>query len=228
MKNIFSKPHPALPYILPFATFLALTGITSLIPGGLVWIYPLKTVVVGFLLLKFWHVYTEVHVLGDFMRLQSSLLAFLVGLGVFGIWILPEDILGWNYPLLGKPSEFNPEDQFQSKSWAVVWIGVRLFGAAVVVPAMEELFWRSFLIRYLIQPDFREVRIGTFSWLSFGATVFLFGMEHQRWLVGILAGVIYNLLLYRTKSVFACILAHAVTNLVLGIYVLITLRWSYW
>jgi len=111
---------------------------------------------------------------------------------------------------------------------AIVWICFRMIGAIIVIPIMEELFWRSFLIRYLIDPGFKSVPIGKFSWLSLIATVVLFGVEHNQWLPGIIAGIIYTLLLYRTKSLFACIVAHSVTNLALGVYVLFTHQWIYW
>jgi hypothetical protein len=223
-----------LPYILPFGVFIGLTALAGYLPAGNVWVYPFKTVLTGLLLIGFWRSYPEIHpnpqnesATTRTKGFASLLLALIVGLVVFVIWILP-DRLGWQYPLIGESSEFDPDKQFQSARWLVVWIGFRLFGSAVVVPVMEELFWRSFLIRYLIRPDFKQVPIGAFSWLSFGATVLLFGVEHHRWLVGLVAGIIYNLLLYRTKSVFACIVAHAITNLVLGIYVLVTLQWAYW
>ena len=110
----------------------------------------------------------------------------------------------------------------------MAWISIRLFGAVVIVPIMEELFWRSFLLRYLINTEFKQVTLGTFNWFSLVWTVLLFGQEHQRWLAGIGAGILYTLLLYRTKSLSACILAHAITNLALGIYVLLTGHWEYW
>ena len=225
---------PALPYILPFGIFLGLTGLAGYLPAGVVWVYPLKTVLAGGLLIGFWRRYPEIRAsAGDDLPsagttgLASLLLAIVVGVVVFVIWILP-DRLGWVIPSLTESTEFNPYEHFQSTGQRVVWIGFRLLGTAVVVPAMEELFWRSFLIRYLIDPDFRQIPLGAFSWLSFGATVLLFGAEHHRWLVGIIAGVIYSLLLYRTKSIIACIVAHAVTNLVLGIYVLMAHQWTYW
>jgi CAAX prenyl protease-like protein len=93
---------------------------------------------------------------------------------------------------------------------------------------MEELFWRSFLLRYLIQPDFRRVPLGTFTWSSFIISVALFGVEHNQWFAGIVAGLLYTLLLYRSRSLSSCILAHAVTNFLLGMYVLITQEWQYW
>jgi CAAX prenyl protease-like protein len=107
-------------------------------------------------------------------------------------------------------------------------IAVRLIGAAVVVPVMEELFWRSFLMRYLINPDFRSVPMGAFSWLSFMGVAILFGLEHHRVVVGIAVGLLYNLLLIHQKNLKGVILAHGVTNLGLGIYVLITGSWMFW
>jgi len=101
-------------------------------------------------------------------------------------------------------------------------------GASVVVAVMEEVFWRGFLLRWIVNQDFRKVPIGAFTWPSFLVTSALFAVEHPRWLVGLMAGVAYNLLLYRTRSLYACIVAHGVTNLVLALWVLHTGRWSFW
>jgi len=107
-------------------------------------------------------------------------------------------------------------------------IAARLIGAGVVVPVMEELFWRSFLMRYLINPNFRSVPMGAFAWFSFIGVAILFGLEHHRVIVGIVAGVIYNLLLILQKKLRGAILAHGITNLGLGIYVLLTGSWMFW
>jgi hypothetical protein len=93
---------------------------------------------------------------------------------------------------------------------------------------MEELFWRSFLIRYIISPDFMKMPIGHFTWLSFILTTILFGFEHNLWFAGMMAGAAYNLILYYTKSIAQCILAHAVTNFCLGFYVCYTGQWQLW
>jgi hypothetical protein len=73
------------------------------------------------------------------------------------------------------------------------------------------------------------VPVGAFSWKSFGITVAMFGLEHGAlWHVGMITGALYNGLLYRTRSLWACVLAHAVTNLLLAVYVLATGKWGYW
>jgi CAAX prenyl protease-like protein len=109
-----------------------------------------------------------------------------------------------------------------------VLIAFRIAGASLVVPLMEELFWRSFLLRYLIKTDFTTVAVGTFTWGSFAAVAVLFGLEHDFIIAGIMAGVAYNLLAVYTRSIAQCVLSHGVTNLVLGIYVLTTGKWQFW
>jgi hypothetical protein len=129
---------------------------------------------------------------------------------------------------LNQNSGFDPYALGRSTAAAGGLIAVRLIGAAVVVPVMEELFWRSFLMRYLINPDFRSVPMGAFSWFSFLGVAILIGLEHHRVIVGIAVGLLYNLLLVRQKNLRGVILAHGVTNLGLGIYVLLTGSWMFW
>ncbi len=205
-----------LPYVLPFAVFAVFIYAAPAlgIPKG--WAYPIQTGVIAGILIYFWDIYRPE------IRLRFDPLAIVVGVAVFGIWILPE---GW-IPTLGE-SQFNPYE-LASGPWVPVIIGFRLLGAVVVVPVMEELFWRSFALRYIIDPDFKSVPLGQYSLFSFLLVSVAFGFEHHRWLVGILAGMAYAGLLYRSKNLFSPILAHAVTNLLLGIYVLYTGQWSFW
>ena len=138
------------------------------------------------------------------------------------LWILPEGL----YPLLGETTIFDPYLHL-SPTQAIVWIGFRLAGAVLVVPIAEEFFWCGFLIPWLVRSDF-QTPPGTFTWISFLITSSLFAAEHAEWLVGLMAGIAYNLLWYRTRSLKACILAHGVTNLGLGVWVLATAQWSFW
>lgn len=210
------KQHPWVPYAAPFALFILLTTLQGGDADVITWMYPAKTVLVGGVLLFF---------LKDLPRLEPRFtgLAALVGLVTFGLWILPEGL----YPLLSNPEPFDPTVELVAP-WLFVWIAFRLIGASVLVPVIEEYFWRGFILRWLVHPKFQKVAIGTFTWPSFLISTALFASEHNRWLVGLLAGAAYNLLLYRTKSLYACIIAHAVTNLALGIYVLVTGHWTFW
>ena len=208
-----------LPYIIPFAIFIGFGLIGSQFENGAYFIYPIKTVAVAIALYVYRKNYVELY---QKIAVKSIFIACFVGIVVFVIWILPEGL----YPTLGD-SQFNPFI-FENKSWVIFQIIFRLVGAVLVVPIFEELFWRSFLIRWIINQDFKKIPIGKFTWLSFILIVIFFGLEHHRWLVGMAAGVIYTGLLYQQKNLWSCIIAHAVTNLALGIYVLITHNWSFW
>jgi len=107
-------------------------------------------------------------------------------------------------------------------------MAIRILGAALVVPVFEAIFWRSLILRYIINPNFTQVRIGTFTLTSCLISSLLFGAEHHQWLAGIVAGLLYNALLYRTRHVTYCIFAHGLTNLLLGAYVIQTGKWVLW
>jgi CAAX prenyl protease-like protein len=225
----------AMPRIVPFALFMAFIAVESLLrwlagpalspetatsPTWL-WLYPLRIAVVLGALLYLWPAYQE---LRDTLwsNVREALLVLVVGVLVYVAWVR----MDWSWAMQGRPAGYDP---FQAGTGVgVVLAAIRMFGAAVIVPIMEELFWRSFLIRYIVTPRFTTVRLGTFTPLSFGATVVLFGLEHHLWLAGMLAGVAYNLLLYKTRRLWPCILAHAMTNLLLGIHVLLTGEWHWW
>jgi len=214
---------PWFPYVAPFVAFILLTYGGGHWPEAAHLWYLAKTVVVGAMLWAFRHHYPELRPGrsgGDWA------IAAVVGAVVLVVWVVPERLLA---PLMvGDPSGFDPYSfgLGAGLTWAV--IGVRLLGASVVVPVMEELFWRSFLMRYLIEADFKRVAVGTFSAFSFVVVAVAFGFEHHRWLVGIFAGVAYGGLLVWRRDLFTCVLAHGVTNLGLGIYVLKTGQWNFW
>ena len=179
-------------------------------------VYPIKTILVATSLIYFWNAYKQE------IRFTFSWLAVISGVVVFVIWVLPEGL----YPQIGH-SEFNP--YAQASGYGVYFlIAFRLVGAALVVPIMEELFWRSFVLRYAIKSDFKSVPLGQFSWFSFILISLLFGFEHHRWLVGIVAGMVYAGVLYRRKNLFEPILSHAITNFLLGLYVVSTHQWYFW
>ncbi len=220
LKWLLEKPW--LPYVLPFALFLLLTGPVQFLPALRPILYVTKTIIVGALLWFWRHEY--VADISPRLSFREWLTAIFCGLLALVIWIVPEGYLFQ----FGQNSVFDPCALGDSKVAATGLIAVRLIGAAVVVPVMEELFWRSFLMRYLINPDFRSVHMGAFTWVSFMGVAIMFGLEHHRVVVGIIVGFLYGLLLIRQKNLKGVILAHAVTNLGLGIYVVLTGSWMFW
>lgn len=220
--------------ILPFALYMGFIAIEqglrwlceqdflSMATSSLLFLYPVKVGIVGLSLLLLARHYDEIR-LADLRHWRHSLLSLLTGLVIFAFWIQ----LDQGFATLGDPAGFNPL-QVPQDAGRNLLILARLAGAVLVVPLMEELFWRSFLPRYLIDPHFKQVAIGRFSLYSFVTTSLLFGLEHHHYLAGILAGVLFNLLLYRSRSIAQCILSHAVANLALGLYVLRSGQWHFW
>ena len=110
-----------------------------------------------------------------------------------------------------------------------VVLSLRIFRAALLVPILEELFWRAWLPRFLDAKDFRTRPLGSFTILSFSATTVLFASEHGPfWEVGLVAGIVYNWWMMRTRSLGDLILAHGITNLLLSVFVLLSERWEFW
>ncbi len=105
---------------------------------------------------------------------------------------------------MGGKIEIRNSHPYEQASGYVVYlvIALRLIGASLIVPLMEELFWRSFAFRFAIRSDFKSVPLGQFSWFSFIVISLLFGLEHHRWLVGIVAGMVYAGVLYHRKNLF--------------------------
>jgi CAAX prenyl protease-like protein len=204
------------------ARFLNHQGMLTIGEKSFLFLYPVKTVAVAATILFFRSSYIELR-WRDLISLPRTSLSIVVGFAVFVLWIR----MDWPFATFGQPTGFNPTI-IQDNFLRTFLVASRLTGAVLVVPVMEELFWRSFLIRYAVSADFMERPIGYFTWFSFILTTVLFGFEHNLWLAGMMAGAAYNLLLYYTKSISQCVAAHAVTNLCLGLYVLNTGTWKFW
>lgn len=208
------KNWPWLPYVVPMALYLALLLAES--PANVAWLYPVKVAAVAGVLWYYRKSYEE-------LRPGFSLLAVVVGLAAIAIWIG----IAPYYPKLGSTQPFDPTT-IAAPVWKWAFIGCRVFGAVVVVALMEELFWRGFLIRWLVNEDFKLVPVGTFTGLSFAVTAALFGIEHRDWLAGLICGALYNWLYYWRKSLWACVVAHAVSNAALAGWVLAHGDWKFW
>jgi CAAX prenyl protease-like protein len=153
-------------------------------------------------------------------------------LAVFAIWIGPDLLIRgyrehWLFqnPILGKLHSSIPQDLLADRMVLLL----RCFRAIILVPIIEELFWRAWLMRWVINPDFQAVKLGTYTAKSMWITAILFASEHgPYWEVGLIAGLLFNWWMVRTKSLGDCILAHAITNAALSFYVMQTGKWEYW
>jgi CAAX prenyl protease-like protein len=128
--------------------------------------------------------------------------------------------------MMGTRVGFDPGTLPQAVRWP--FVAVRFLGLVLLVPVFEELFWRSFLIRWLIAEDFTAVPIGKVTPLAAVVSSVIFGAAHPEWLPAVLTGLAWAWLLRRTASVSACVVSHATANLALGVYVLATGDWKFW
>ena len=152
--------------------------------------------------------------------------AALLGLILFVVWVGIERFIP--YPHIGSRTAYNPWEKIGDPGLRTAFVAVRFFGLVILVPFMEELFWRSFGLRYASQSNFRDLEVGKFSEAGAVIECVFFAFTHPEWLVGLIFAISITVLLGRTRSVFACFVCHAVTNLALGIYILTTGAWTLW
>ena len=215
---------------LPFLLFAGVTALQdSFGATGRYWVYAAKTLMGAGLTWLVWPLARE-------LRWNFSREAVLVGVGVFVLWIGLDSFypkidelfvrFGWSQP---KPKIiWNPFETFgQNGGLAWLLVSVRILGSSLVVPPLEELFFRSFLYRYLQKADFLTVSWRFAAW-PFLATALSFGLEHQEWLAGILCGFAYQGLVCWKGRLGDAIAAHALTNFLLGCWVVWRGAWGFW
>lgn len=223
MKGILARHD--VPWILPFLLFLALLGL-PLVGLSPRWNEAIRWLVVGGAVLLVSRPVLDLRV----SRWGGSI---ALGVVVFLVWIAPDHLIEgyrrgilFSNPLIGTP-ESSFHEAGRSDTLALV---LRFARAALLVPVVEELFWRGWLPRWIADPeDFRRIPLGAFSTPAFWLTAILFASEHGSWWeVGLVAGAMYNWWMQRTRSLGDCILAHAVTNACLSVWVVTGGRWQYW
>lgn len=220
----------AVAYALPFVLFMA--GLAALTATGMLgvtafvgvpldpmyWIYPIQTAVCASALLWFRGEY-------DFSGTTAGKLLTGVGVGllVWGIWIAPQVV----FHQAARTGGFDPHVVPGLTPWMLI---ARFSRLVMVVPLVEEIFWRGFLLRYLVREDFTSLPFGSCSRFSFWTVVIAFALVHASadWPAAFLTGILLNLLALRTRSLAACVTAHAVANLALGLYICATKQWGFW
>lgn len=155
-----------------------------------------------------------------------------LGLAVFAVWVAPDFLspswrAHWIFQngLMGQAVSSIPE----ALRADALFLSLRTASSVLLVPVIEELFWRGWMMRWLVRHDFTSVPPGTWTASSFAIAAVLFASEHgPYWEVGLAAGIAYNWWFVRTRSLADCILAHAVTNACLAAWVLLRGEWQYW
>ena len=226
-----TKLDTFIPYFSPYFAFLGIKAIADLFPNGLYLGYILAYVAAAALLWIFHQKYQEMHE----NKITSLNLFWALMVGVIGItiWILPYHYIAnfaktdGIFGLLGSRQNTIKLHHLQ-KSWLSPFILFRFIGYVLIVPIFEELFIRSFLWRFIINPDIEKVAIGDYTAFAFWGTAILFALSHNEWIVAFLYAVIINLFLIIKKDIKLCMVAHGFSNAILVIYVIISENWFLW
>jgi exosortase E/protease (VPEID-CTERM system) len=217
-----TSEYPAAPYLIPFLVLLLAVMVSGAFSsGGFVALYPIRVLAVAGTLACFAGVYHRKKIL----EWTWSWQAVAIGVVVFAIWVLLE-------PLSGVDAEATSQHKSalaaMSPALAALWIVFRAIGSVITVPLCEELAFRGFLTRRLIDEGFERVPMGRFTWFSLIVSSVLFGLLHRRWLAGSLAGLLFAVALYRRGRLTDAFVAHATANGLVTCYVLATGNWAAW
>lgn len=217
--------NPSIPYVAPFATFIAMLAIQKNLAFLGDWEYVVRVVVVA---ASIWFFSRRVV---DFkVRYLTGSIA--IGIGAFLLWIAPDTLFpGWRQhwlftnSLMGEVRVSLSAEQLSSPMLLLF----RTISATLMVPILEELFWRAWMLRWLVDKDFEKLPMGSSDRQSFWIVAALFAVEHgPYWEVGLITGVVYNWWMTRTKSLGDLIFVHGLTNLALCAYVIWTQKWHFW
>jgi uncharacterized protein len=218
-------------YVVPFFAYLLGTSFVGSLPIEYYAIgYSWMVIAVG---IATWLMLRGQQIIQPHWRVFEGIAVGLIGIA---LWIILCDLqlermLTQYLPGFLRPASrvaFNPFEKL-GESWVVyTFIVFRLIGLSLLVPVAEEIFWRGFLARWMISEDWEQVALGAFTWGSFWGVVGLFTLAHPEWLAAATYCALINALLYWKKDLWSCVVAHAVSNFVLGVYVLTTKTWELW
>ena len=232
MQKVFSA-SPALARVAPFALFFLFTAAQGKSGAAAAcWFYLVKTLLGAWLIFALRPMVAEMRWAFSWEAVAVGVAVFAAWVGISGEWTTQNSLwvkLGLAHTPKTTPVAWNPNELFGTGS-AMAWlfVSVRILGSTLVVPPLEEVFYRSFLYRYIAQKDFLSVPLNRFLPVPFLVTAAMFGFAHNEWLAGIFCGVAYQWLVLRKNRLGDAMTAHAITNFLLGIWVVWCGAWNFW
>jgi len=232
---------PVWPFVAPFFLFMVFLSVEGWFPDQHYLLYPFKTVLVGAAIAWYWRALPRLTPDGPVLSALVGVLGVVLWIGL-DPWAMQLDaFLGelfnrvvsgvgfdsWRIHDDGPPIGRNPFLLYPAgEAWTL--FGFRVLGISLCVPVMEELFWRGFLMRWLIKEDFTAVPLGAYQPFSFWTTTACFAAVHgAEWPLAVVVGSIYGAWFVRTKSLGNIMVAHGVTNLLLAFYCLFWNDWHF-
>ncbi|MGZ8491129.1 MAG: CAAX prenyl protease-related protein [Gemmatirosa sp.] len=216
-----------LAWVGPFAVFMAWLALDGQLPLE----QPVKEIVRDLVILGSILFFSRRVLSEHARRAPHWKTSIVLGIAVCALWVGPDLLVpGWrSSPIFQNGITGTLKTSIAPAELTPLMLVLRTARAALLVPILEELFWRGWLPRWLQDTRFQRVPLGTFTTFAFWATAALFAAEHgPYWEVGLLCGIIYNWWMQRTRSLGDLILVHATTNLALSLFVIATGRWTFW
>ena len=217
--------RPSAPYVVPFGVFILLLAVQQYVPLPQAVEFPVRCAILAAVL---W--YFSRNVIS--FQIVKPLASLAIGVGVFFLWIGPDALIpGYRQHWLFTNSitgEVKTALDVASQTNGIALV-FRILRAVILVPIIEELFWRAWALRWIARTDFEALPLGSYTTGSFWIVAALFAAEHgPYWEVGLACGAIWNWWMGKTKSLGDLIFVHAVTNGCLCAYVLLFKKWEYW
>jgi CAAX prenyl protease-like protein len=209
--------------VIPYFLILILTFFQDSFAGpGRYWMYFFK------MLAGLWCIY-EMRSLVPEMRWAFSWEAVVVGVLVCVVWVGLDPYYPKVEVLFKAGNPWNPFKQFgDGSSLGWFFFAVRALGSAIVIPPIEEACYRSCLYRYFVRTDFTAFPFNRLHWLSFVVTALIFGFSHYQWLGGVLCAMAFQWLVIRKNRLGDAMMAHAITNFLLALWIMWKGAWQFW
>lgn len=186
------------------------------------WLYVASMLCVALLLAAYWRRYAELS-RQQWPAWQEAAYAVGAGVGVFALWIMLDE----PWMRIGAPlAIFRPVNAQGELIWSLLLI--YWLSSVLVIPLMEELFWRSFLMRWLQASAFETLALHQVGARAVVLSAVMCMLTQTLWLGAIVGAMVYAWLYIRSGKLWLAVIAHAVTNGLFGGWVVITGNWAYW
>lgn len=227
--------EPRAPLIIPYMAYLVLLAFMDWFPTKLL------PVAIGFhIVAGLWAALLFRHYWPPLGR-PHVFIAIVSGVAAAALWVKGQHLLNgihvgdyrlgsrlFFYPGHAKP--YNPHVDFGDGTLFWVYAILKITRACTVVAIVEELFWRGFILKAFVnwhRPE--NVPLGTFTWRAMIGSALLSTIQHpDAWGVSIACWLFFNSLFFWKRSLLMLMITHAVTNLVLYVYVLREGDWQFW
>jgi exosortase E/protease (VPEID-CTERM system) len=221
-----SGPSPTTAYLAPLLVLVLTQMLTIAFFNDSPALYPLRVLAAGVVLACCWRSIDWLGSRPTSAQPEKSgwgiAWALLAGTAVFAMW------LGLGIPSVDRAPDPR-EALVGSSAWFMaLWLVFRVAGSVVVIPLVEEVAFRGYLLRRLVARDFRDVTPGRLTMAAVLISSLLFGLLHNQWFAGTLAGLAYAAVYSRRGRVADAVIAHATTNGLITLAALTTGQWSLW